>query len=153
MRINESVKEFYQEKETVENPDNETSEANADEPKKKRGRKPGSKNKSSVTVEIDARIVSGFCNLLFSQVVSLAGPQWQPNSDEIDAIAQNLKLVLEKRLPSAAIENLPEIALGVVVLSYVSRCKFQSRLYERPDRSGFREAGIGQERIPEIKDI
>lgn len=109
--------------------ESEIESSEEEKPKKRRGRPPGSGKKKAErpSIEIDRRIVSQFANLAFGIVVSVAGNNWRPLDNEVESISSNLALVLEKRLPDAAIENLPEYALGLAVITYVGRCYVQSQ--------------------------
>jgi len=94
-------------------------------PKKRRGRPKGSGRKPSASVEgIDRAVVFGFLEMSFAIVVATAGERFAPLDEEKRIIGENLARVLEKRLPDAAAENLPEISLAVGVLGYVARCYF-----------------------------
>lgn len=96
-------------------------------PRRKRGRPKGSKNrasseKASARIEIDSILVQNLVNLCFSSIVAFAGDRWAPLDYEKDTIATNLKIVLEKRLPEGTLENIPEYALALTVIFYVTRC-------------------------------
>lgn len=107
-----------------------------EQPKKRRGRPKGSKNKSlDSKVSIDSVIVQNLVHLCFSTIVTFAGSRWTPLDTEESSIATNLKVVLEKRLPEGTLENIPEYTLALTVIFYVTRC-MSTRQNPRLDSDG-----------------